>query len=266
MPTTTVNGGQLHYRMDGPDEGEVLLLSNCLATDTRMWEPTVPALTSCGIRVLRYDMRGHGESSMPPGPNSIERLAADAIGLLDVLGVESAHFCGLSIGGMVGQVLGARHGHRLRSLTICNSSAYFPNKEEWDQRLAAARKVGMTALAEGMISRWLADSEGEQAATAVQSLREMIGSTPVEAFCSCAAAVRDMDLRPLLNQVRVPTHVIVGKEDQLTPVADSRFLHQQITDSTLTLLDYASHLSNLDCSDSFNASLLAHVERHRIKA
>ncbi|HEX3209063.1 MAG TPA: alpha/beta fold hydrolase, partial [Geminicoccaceae bacterium] len=113
MPETQANGITIHYEVSGPNQAPVVLLSNSLGTRLEMWDPQLQALTQ-RYRVLRYDSRGHGRSSAPKGLYTIELLAQDALGLLDALGIDRAHFCGLSMGGMVGQMLGARHGDRLR--------------------------------------------------------------------------------------------------------------------------------------------------------
>ncbi|MGC9325984.1 MAG: alpha/beta fold hydrolase, partial [Desulfomonilia bacterium] len=107
MTLAPVNGTTIHYRLDGPEGAPVVMLSNSLASDLTMWDAQVPSLVNAGYRVLRYDSRGHGQSAVPAGPYSIELLASDAVALLDVLEIEKVHFCGLSMGGMVGQVLGA---------------------------------------------------------------------------------------------------------------------------------------------------------------
>ena len=139
MPEIEANGITIHYELCGPADAPVVLLSNSLGTRLEMWEPQLSALSQ-RYRVLRYDSRGHGRSSAPKGPYTIELLASDAIGLLDALRISEAHFCGLSMGGMVGQVLGARHGDRVRSLTLCSTACHVTPKAIWDERIEAVRK------------------------------------------------------------------------------------------------------------------------------
>jgi 3-oxoadipate enol-lactonase len=128
MPQARVNGTTLNYQFDGPEGGDVIMFSNSLASDLAMWDLQVPPLSEAGYRVLRYDGRGRGRSAVPSGPYAIEMLASDAIGLADFLGLEKFHFCGLSLGGMVGQMMGALHGERLISLTLCDTSSFMSHR------------------------------------------------------------------------------------------------------------------------------------------
>lgn len=260
MPNAQANGTTLHYRFDGPEDGAVVLLCNSLATDLGMWEPTVPALTQMGYRVLRYDRRGHGQSAAPPGPYSLEQLAGDVVGLMDALGLRRVHFCGLSIGGMVGQVLGAEHGDRLLSLTLADTSPHMPDPAPWDERMAAVRSGGMAAVLEPTIERWFTPAGRERLPDVVQQVRQMILGTSVEGYCGCAAAIQHLDNRARLPHIKAPTLVIVGEEDQGTPVAANRFIHEQVPGSGLVIIPEAAHLANMEQPDAFNGALLAHLE------
>jgi 3-oxoadipate enol-lactonase len=262
MPTATQNGITLHYRFDGDEGAPVVLLCNSLATDLGMWEPQVPALTHAGYRVLRYDRRGHGKSAVPPAPYTLEQLADDAVGLLDTLGLARVHFCGLSIGGMVGQILGAEHGARLLSLTLCDTAAHTPAPAAWDERMAAVRAGGMAAVVDATIERWFTPPGRQRQPQVIQRVREMILNTPVEGYCGCGAAIQRLDNRERLGRIRVPTTVIVGEEDQGTPVAAARFIHERVPGSTLTVLPRAAHLANLEQAPAFNDALLKHVQAH----
>ncbi len=126
MPMVFVNGTTLNYRFDGSEQGPIVIFSNSLASDLTMWDAQIPGLVRAGYRTLRYDTRGHGRSETPEGPYSIEMLADDAVRLMDALGLGRVHFCGLSMGGMVGQMLGARYSDRLLSLTLCSTAAHMP--------------------------------------------------------------------------------------------------------------------------------------------
>ena len=154
--TVTVNGAQIAYRFDGPANGRVVLMSNSLMSNYDMWDRTVPALSD-RYRVLRYDTRGHGRSSTPPGPYSIAMLADDAAGLLDALGIAAVHFAGLSMGGMVGQQLAARYPDKVHSLALCDTASEMPPREMWEQRLAAARSQGVPGLADSTLQRWFTE-------------------------------------------------------------------------------------------------------------
>ena len=156
MPRIQANGVQLYYELEGSANRPVVMLSNSLGTRLEMWDAQMQALTE-RYRVLRYDSRGHGRSDAPDGPYTIEMLADDAIGLLDVLGIERVHFCGLSKGGMVGQVLGARHGRRLVSLALCSTACHMPQRELWDERIRLVTEGGMAAIADGVVERWFTE-------------------------------------------------------------------------------------------------------------
>ena len=148
MPHIDANGITLHYRIDGPEDGRPLLLSNSLASNLHMWDPQIADLTAAGFRVIRYDSRGHGLSDAPDGAYSIEMLAEDAVALLDGLGIERADYCGLSKGGMVGQMLGVRHRDRVSKLILADTSAHMPTQEMWDGRVRTVEKGGMAAVAD----------------------------------------------------------------------------------------------------------------------
>lgn len=260
MPTVQANGIDIHYEQDGPADAPVILLSNSLGTRLEMWDPQMGALTQ-RYRVVRYDSRGHGRSAAPPGPYTIEMLAADAVGLLDALGIERAHFCGLSKGGMVGQVLGARHGERLRSLTLCATACRLPPKELWDERIRTALEQGMAALADAVVERWFTPGFRAQPTIAVDGVRQMILETPPEGYAACCAAIRDMDLCETIRAIRVPTLVIVGDQDPATPPAMAEEIQTRVPGARLEVIAGAAHLVNIEQAIAFNASLLGFLDR-----
>ena len=216
MPDIQANGITIHYDLSGPADAPVVLLSNSLGTRLEMWDPQLPALGQ-RYRVLRYDSRGHGRSSAPRGPYSIELLAADAIGLLDALRIDRVHFCGLSKGGMVGQMLGARHGDRLKSLTLASTACHVAPKELWDERIKTVTEQGMAAVADGVVERWFTAAFRAEPTIVVERVRQMVLETPAEGYAACCAAIRDMDLREAIRGIRLPTLVIVGDKDPATP-------------------------------------------------
>ncbi len=260
MPDIQANGITIHYDLSGPADGPVLLLSNSLGTRLEMWDPQLPALGQ-RYRVLRYDSRGHGRSSAPRGPYSIEMLAADALGLLDALGIGRVHFCGLSKGGMVGQMLGARHADRLRSLALCSTACHVAPKEIWDQRIAAVRKGGMAAVADGVVERWFTGPFRAEPTIVVERVRQMVLETPAEGYTACCAAIRDMDLREAIRGIRLPTLVIVGDKDPATPPEKAEEIHARIEGSQLEVIPDAAHLLNIEQDVAFDASLLGFLDR-----
>lgn len=261
MPLADVNRTTLHYRFDGYENGPAVMLSNSLASDLTMWEPQIPALVEAGYRVLRYDSRGHGQSVVPEGPYSIELLADDSVGLMDALGLEKVHFCGLSMGGMVGQMLGTRHGDRLISLALCSTSAYMAPREIWDERIETVRENGMDAVVDATIDRWFTKAGQERLASDVEKVRRVILNTPVDGFCACCAAIRDMDQRESIHAISTRTMVVVGEHDAGTPVSAAEVIHERIASSELRIISDAAHFVNVEQASNFNDALLEFIER-----
>lgn len=246
---------RLAYRFDGPSDAPVVMLSNSLSSNLSMWDDQIAALTG-DFRVLRYDQRGHGRSAVTPAPYSFELLAADVEALLRLLDIDSVHFVGLSMGGMTGQAFAMRNPGRLKSLVLCDTSAYMPPPEMWDERIALARGGGMAATSEATLGRWFTPAFHSARPDAIERVRGMIESTPVEGYAGCCMAIRDMDHRPILSRIVVPTCIIVGAEDPSTPVSASRQIDNEIADSELAVIEDAAHLSNIEKADDFNAILI----------
>lgn len=192
--------GELHYQiqgpqLDGPEEAPVLVLSNSLGTDLHMWDAQIPAFTE-HFRVLRFDTRGHGKSLVTPGPYSIEQLGRDVLALLDALHIERAHFCGLSMGGLIGQWLGINAGQRLNKLIVCNTAAKIGDPSVWNPRIETVLRDGaaaMVALRDASIARWFtADFSAANPAVAKQ-ITDMLAATSPEGYAANCAAVRDAD-------------------------------------------------------------------------
>jgi 3-oxoadipate enol-lactonase len=260
MPQIRVNDTSIHYGWDGPEAGPVVMLSHSLASDRKMWDPQVKPLVESGYRVLRYDHRGHGRSQVAPGDYSIEILAGDAIGLMDGLEIGKVHFVGLSMGGMVGQLLGATHGDRLLSLTLSSTASYMPPIELWQERIAAVGEHGLGAVADGTIDRWFTKAGQTRLPEAVRQIHATILATPVDGFCACCAAIRDMDLRGALGAISAPTLITVGEHDQGTPVSAAQFIHENIANSQLTIVSDAAHMLNVEQAALFNRTLLGFLQ------
>jgi 3-oxoadipate enol-lactonase len=253
MPFADVTGARLHYRFDGPNGAPVLLLSNSLGTNLGMWEPQMPALAT-RYRVLRYDSRGHGQSAVTPGPYDIAQLARDALGLLDALRIDHAMFCGLSMGGMVGQWLGANAPQRITRLTLCNTAAQIGAADIWNARIDAVMNGGMAAIVDGVIARWYTPAFVAAAADTVARTRDMLLTTPANGYIASCAAVRDMDQRASAGRIAVPTLVIAGTHDAATPPAAGRFLADEIAGARYVELATA-HLSNVEAEADFTRAL-----------
>jgi 3-oxoadipate enol-lactonase len=250
MPTIDVPGARLQFRLDGAADAPVAVLSNSLGTTLAMWDGQMAALTR-RFRVLRYDVRGHGGSSLSSVPLDIEHLGRDVVALLDALGLERVHFCGLSLGGMVGLWLGAHAPHRLHKLVLSNTAAAMAPRSAWDERIDAVTKGGTAVVAPGVIGRWFTPGFRDREPAAVERVRQMLLTTSPAGYIAACAAVRDMDQRSSVARVRVPTLVIAGRDDVATPPAASRWLALQIPGARLVELP-AAHLSNVEAEGLFN--------------
>lgn len=244
MPYASLNDLQLHYRLEGnPDPAApVLVLSNSLGTALAMWQPQL-AHWQTRFRVLRYDTRGHGDSSVTPGPYTIAQLGADVIGLLDHLRIARAHFCGISMGGITGMWLALHHPERIDRLVLSNTAAYIGPPDNWSARAAAVEQHGVASIADAVVARWLTPAHAAQHPDQVAFLTAMLKSTPDSGYAAACRAVRDSDLRASVAAIAAPTLVIAGTGDMPTPPADGQFLHQQIAGSRYLEFD-AAHLSN----------------------
>ena len=262
MPLASINRTQINYCFDGPEEGPVVLFSNSLAANLTMWDLQIPALTEAGYRVFRYDSRGHGQSAVAEGPYSIAMLTSDVVGLMDAFGLDKVHFCGLSLGGMVGQMLGAMHGDRLISLTLCSTTAYVALKEAWDERIESAQKNGMHAAVDATVDRWLTRAGQERLPDQVEKIRHMIVNTIVDGYCASGVAIQKMDLRETIRNISVPTLLMVGEHDPSTPVAASEFIHERIASSELRIIPDAAHFLNVEQEGIFNDALLEFLNRN----
>lgn len=250
---TMNDGAAIAWTLEGPDDRPVLMLSNSLGTNRSMWEPQLPAF-GARYRVLRYDTRGHGQSSVTAGDYGLDRLGRDVVNLLDALGLDQVDFCGLSLGGMTGQWLGVFAPDRVRRLVLANTSAFMGPPTGWQDRMNRVRADGMAAIAEAVIARWFTPAFAGSPATA-EVLAGLLNTDPA-GYAGCCAAIRDMDLRPILSLIDRPTLVISGLQDPATPPEHALLLHHTIAGSSLVSLD-ASHLSNVEQPDEFAQAVLA---------
>ena len=258
----TANGISMHYTLNGPASAPVVTLSHSLATNLTMWEPQVSVLAA-RYRVLRYDTRGHGGTDAPKGAYSLDLLAEDARALLGALGIERTHFIGLSMGGMIGQVLALKHPEMLRSLILCDTSSRIPPEARpmWEERIRTTEQQGMEPHVEPTVGRWFTAPFAAKNPEIVESVRAMIRQTKPEGYVGCCHAIKALDLTDRLSAVAVPTLIVVGEDDPGTPVAASRAIHERIKGSALVILKSASHLSNIEQSEAFTKALLDFLGR-----
>jgi len=249
-----VNGTDIAYRLDGPEAAPVVVLSHSIATTMDMWRGQVPALAQ-QFRVLRYDMRGHGESAAPAGPYDFEMLAADVVGLLDHLKIDRAAFVGISISGMIGQALGVKHGHRLRGLVLSNTTSDPPPPEMWDQRIADAEKGGMETQVQSTLGRWFTEPYRRANAAVMDWIAAMIRNTPVNGFVGCGRAIQGLGFANHLRNITAPTLIMTGDQDPGTTVAMAKTLSNRIPQAQMQIIKGASHLSAIEKEAAFNTLL-----------
>jgi 3-carboxy-cis,cis-muconate cycloisomerase len=247
-------GVRLHYQWSGAPDKPVLVLSNSLGADMSMWDEQVPSFSE-HFRLLRYDVRGHGRSSSPPGPYSIELLSRDLLAMLDALGVEAFCFCGLSMGGLIGQWIAIHAAPRIRRLVLCNTGAKIGNGEIWNSRIDAALTDGMLSMVPLMLDRWFTASFRQSHPEIELRTRGMLEAANPSGYAACCGAIRDADFRRELKHINVPCLVITGTHDPATPPADGRFLAANITGAQYVELN-ASHISNIEASETFNRAVL----------
>jgi len=249
MPFAQLDDLRIHYELSAPGRAHTVVLSNSLGSNFSMWDAQVPALTQ-HFRVLRYDTRGHGQSSIPPGPYTVEQLGRDVIALLDQLRLGRVHFCGLSMGGSTGMWLGTNAPQRLDKLVLCNTSARIGTPEIWNPRMDAVRNGGLQAISNGVLSRWLSESFRAKFPDVAAKTQHMLESTDPGGYLANCAAIRDFDARETVASIALPTLVISGTHDVSTPAADGRYLAAHIHGARYIELD-AAHLSNIEQSAQF---------------
>ncbi|HEU4493586.1 MAG TPA: 3-oxoadipate enol-lactonase [Rubrobacteraceae bacterium] len=251
---------ELHHLLEGPEEAPVLVMANSLGTTLRMWDEGAPALRE-RFRLLRYDHRGHGGSPVPPGLYTIEDLGRDALALLDRLGIERFSWCGLSIGGMVGMWLASEAPERVEGLVLCCTSALLGPRELWDERIRVARTEGMDALVDSVVVRWFTPEFFSVHPETVEKAAAMLRGTDPEGYAGCCAAIRDMDLRDRLGQIRAPTLVVSAAEDPATPPEHGELIRDSIPGASFEVIPGASHLANIEQPEAVTRAILDHLAR-----
>jgi 3-oxoadipate enol-lactonase len=245
----------LHYELQGPEDGQVLVLSHALGASMAMWEPQLPRLKE-RCRVVRYDHRGHGGSPVPPGPYRIDDLGRDLLQLLDRLELRRVMFCGLSLGGMVGMWMAINHPERIDRLVLCCTAARMMRPADYTARAGQVREHGMASVVDAVLARWFtSDFAGRQPET-VEWVRAMLLATPAEGYAGACEALAAMDLRSDLSRINRTTLVIAGADDEATPVAQSREIARQIRHAKLVVIPGASHLANVVRSKEFTDTVM----------
>ena len=250
MPKFTSNDAEINYQTFGDATHPAIVFSNSLGTKYSMWQPQIDALQD-DFFIICYDTRGHGASSAPQGPYTIDQLGQDVINLLDHLNVKKANFCGISMGGLTGQWLAIHKSEYFNHVVVCNTAAKIGQEQAWNDRAKLVREQGLQPIAATAASRWFTESFIQSQAQIVQSLSNDLAASSAEGYASCCEALAKADLREELKNITVPVLVIAGQQDPVTTVADGQYIVDRIPHSQLFEIN-ASHISNIEQPETFN--------------
>jgi 3-oxoadipate enol-lactonase len=247
----TADGSRLHAQSE-PAHGIPLVFSNSLGTNLTLWDRQVHGV---GDRAIwRYDTRGHGQSDVPPGEYSMDQLGRDLLTVADEASREAVDLCGISIGGQTVLWAAIHAPTRVRRLIVANSGARIGDAALWNERIRVARTDGLSGLAHAAMERWFTPAFRSREPATVERFRETMTRTDAHGYAGCCAALRDVDFRPLVRQVKCPTLIIAATHDPATPPDSARWLANEIQGARYLELDCA-HLSNVECADAFNGAV-----------
>jgi 3-oxoadipate enol-lactonase len=257
---------KIYFDLAGPQGAPTVCFTHSLNADGGMWVEQMVPLLGAGYRVLRLDMRGHGGSSPVEGDYTMDALASDVKGALDVLGIAKVHYVGLSIGGMIGQGFALANPDRLLSLTLCDTQPGLPpgTAGSWDERKQAVRKAGTVApLADGTMERWFTDEFKKVNPTRWREVRDTIANTTPAGFLGCAAAIQTFSYEDRLGSIKAPTLVICGDEDPGTPPDRNQLIASKIPGGRYEGIAKARHLPNVERPEQFNRILMGFLGMNR---
>ncbi len=255
------NGIELNCVIEG--EGPWLTMSHSLACNLSMWDPQMAQLTK-RYKVLRFDTRGHGGSSAPQGPYTLEQMADDVHGLFAALGIRETHWAGLSMGGMIGETYALKYPGVFRSMVLADTTSRRPPNaaQMWGDRILMAREKGMDALVESTLGRWFTEPYRTAHPEVISRIGNDIRSTPVDGFAGCCDAIAKIDVLDRLKEINCPALVIVGDQDHGTPPEMARQIHANLRGSELLIIKSAAHLSNVEQSEIFTRAMTGFLDRH----
>src|SRR3954469_7563072 len=257
MPLIRTNEVELFYDLTGPENAPVVAFSNSIGTTLEMWDRQVPALSD-RYRCLRYDPRGHGRSQVLDQPVTIDDLADDLAGLLDALGVETAHIVGLSLGGMTAQAFGVRHPDRAESLTLMATAAYLPHG--YDKRAETVRAQGMGVIVDAVLARWFTPDFAAAHPEVITPMRERFLQLDPRGYAVCCMVIHDMDLRASNAAIRAPTLIIAGADDAATPPAMLEDIRTRIPQAELIVLPRAAAIPAVEQAERVTRHLAAFLD------
>ena len=250
------NGIDINYEIHGREGAPWLVLSHSLACSVRMWGPQIAALKDA-YRILAYDTRGHGATEATRGAYTLELLADDLFFLLKELKIAAPHFCGLSMGGMIGQTFALKYPGVFRTLTLADTTSRYPEDAApvWADRIKTVEAKGMEPLAQPTLERWFTEAFRKSNPAAVDGVRKLILATPVAGYAGCCHAIPKINLTARLKEIQCPILVIVGEQDPGTPPAMAKEIHENAPGSKLVVLPQAAHLANLEQPEGFTRAL-----------
>jgi len=254
MPILSLNESDIYYKSDDFNKNETVVFSNSLGCDISMWDENIETLKN-HFNVLRLDTRGHGKSSIKQDEVSIKELAEDVIVLLNYLKLEKVIFCGLSMGGLIGQYLGIHFPDRLSKIILSNTAAKIGTVEGWNNRIFQVKNHGLSSILEGTAERWLTEENRAKYPAKVNQILEIFASNSLRGYTACCAAVRDADFREDLMKIDVPTLIISGTKDSVTTVEDGNFMKNKIPFAKHVSL-IAAHLSNKELPEEFSKNII----------
>ena len=257
MPTFSSNNAQINYQTFGDHTKPALVFSNSLGTQLTMWQPQIDALKK-DFYIICYDTRGHGDSSSPKGPYTLEQLGTDVIHLLDQLHVDQAVFCGISMGGLTGQWLAIHHSDRFNQVIVANTAAKIGQENAWKDRAQLVRSEGLEPIAKTAASRWFTERFIKKNSKVVHQLSAQLANGNPEGYASCCEALAQADLSEQITEIKIPVLVIAGSKDPVTTIKDGQYMVNKIRSSALFEID-ASHISNIEDSKAFNQAILDFV-------
>lgn len=263
MQVATVNGQRIHHAISGDPDGTPLVLAHALGVDLRIWDPLLPHLPP-GLRVLRYDLRGHGLSDAPEGDYWMGDLVADAAGLIEATGFRGAAFVGLSIGGVVAQGLAAERPDLLRAAVLCCTAARIGVESIWRDRMAAVRAGGIAAVAETTLEKWFSRAYRRDRAEELGVWRNLLTRTSPAGYLGCCAAMAETDLRLSTAGLHLPVLAIAGSEDGSTPPDLVRETAETIGHADFALIRGAGHMPPIEQPAALATLIAAFLRENRL--
>tara|TARA_Y100001970_G_scaffold294373_1_gene452116 strand:- start:20793 stop:21587 length:795 start_codon:yes stop_codon:yes gene_type:complete len=263
MPFLRVNDIVIHYIDEGNKDSPVILFSNSLGTDFRIWDGVVKNLKD-NFRVIRYDKRGHGLSSCPEAPYSINDHVKDLTAIIDYLDVRDITVVGLSVGGLIAQGLYSFHPKLIKAIILADTAHKILTKDIWNSRIEIVNKLGLEALADGTMERWFSESYHKKHPENLEGARNMFVRTPVTGYIGTCTAIRDADLTSVAKNINVPVLCLVGSEDGSTPPEVVRETSELIPNSEFYIINDSGHLPCLERPSEFTKLIMNFLNRNNI--